>query len=213
MMTINLGENAIYEGAGVVVGDDTGRVIAKFSHEAEAEAFCRVVNQLSQPQEAVAVLIADPMFLPALNVPLMDWKVDVTNLPIGTELYTSQPNDKAEIARLTAEYKAMKHEQEMYYTSLLESRKIERDQLLARNAELNKRIAELEKDAERYCKLKSLALTAKTSKTFAISKFEENYWSAYELSPIDLDEELDKINYSNSTEKAKQLASDALAMK
>ncbi len=54
----------------------------------------------NQPQEAVAVLIADPMFLPALNVPLMDWKVDVTNLPIGTELYTSQPNDKAEIARL-----------------------------------------------------------------------------------------------------------------
>lgn len=100
MMSINLGENAIYEGAGVVVGDVTGRVIAKFSHEAEAEAFCRVVNQLSQPQEAVAVLIADPMFLPALNVPLMDWKVDVTNLPIGTELYTSQPNDKAEIARL-----------------------------------------------------------------------------------------------------------------
>jgi hypothetical protein len=64
------------------------------------DAQADLVMSLLQPQEAVAVLIADPMFLPALNVPLMDWKVDVTNLPIGTELYTSQPNDKAEIARL-----------------------------------------------------------------------------------------------------------------
>lgn len=40
-------------------------------------------------------------------------------------------NNKAEIDKLTAEYKAMKNEQEMYYASLLKSHKIERDQLLA----------------------------------------------------------------------------------
>ena len=51
---------------------------------------------------------------------------------------------------------------------------------------------QMKADAERYRKLKSLALTAQTSKTFAISKFEDTQWCAYELSPIDLDVELDQ---------------------
>ena len=42
---MQFGEDAIHEGAGVVVGSDTGRVIAKFSHEAEAEAFCEALNE------------------------------------------------------------------------------------------------------------------------------------------------------------------------
>jgi len=41
---MQFGEDAIHDGAGVVTGSDTGRVIAKFSHEAEAEAFCEALN-------------------------------------------------------------------------------------------------------------------------------------------------------------------------
>jgi len=37
-------EKVIHEGGGVVVGFETGRVVAKFSHEAEAEAYCRIAN-------------------------------------------------------------------------------------------------------------------------------------------------------------------------
>lgn len=78
------------------IGTSTGTKILMYKDCSVIEdAQAELVMSLLQPQEAVAVLIADPMFLPALNVPLMDWKVDVTNLPIGTELYTSQPNDKA----------------------------------------------------------------------------------------------------------------------
>lgn len=41
---MNFGETLIHRGAGVVCGDDTGRLIAKFSHEAEAESFCDAAN-------------------------------------------------------------------------------------------------------------------------------------------------------------------------
>ena len=41
---MQFGENGIHEGAGVVIGDETGRLIAKFSHEQEAEAFCEALN-------------------------------------------------------------------------------------------------------------------------------------------------------------------------
>jgi hypothetical protein len=41
--------------------------------------------------EPVAELILDPMFLPALNVPLVDWKINITDLVVGTKLYTSPP--------------------------------------------------------------------------------------------------------------------------
>jgi len=41
---MNFGEDIIHEGAGLVVGNDTGRVIAKFSHEAEADSFCESFN-------------------------------------------------------------------------------------------------------------------------------------------------------------------------
>ena len=41
---MNLGEKVTHEGAGIVCGEDTGRVIAKFSHESEAESFCELVN-------------------------------------------------------------------------------------------------------------------------------------------------------------------------
>jgi len=53
--------------------------------------------------EPVAEVILDKMFLPALKVPLVDFKIDLKELQVGTKLYTlPPPADKqdAEIGRL-----------------------------------------------------------------------------------------------------------------
>ena len=42
---IDLGEMVTHDETGVVIGSDTGRVIAKFSHEQEARAFCDSANE------------------------------------------------------------------------------------------------------------------------------------------------------------------------
>lgn len=42
---MDFGEKLIHTGGGVVIGDDTDRVVAKFSHEQEADSFCEMVNQ------------------------------------------------------------------------------------------------------------------------------------------------------------------------
>ncbi len=41
---MNFGEKLTHKGSGLVCGDDTDRIIAKFSHEEEAEAFCETAN-------------------------------------------------------------------------------------------------------------------------------------------------------------------------
>lgn len=41
---LNFGERMIIDSDGDVVGDDTGRVVAKFSHCNEAESFCEAAN-------------------------------------------------------------------------------------------------------------------------------------------------------------------------
>ncbi len=41
---MNFGERMIINSDGDVVGDDTGRVVAKFSHWNEAESFCEAAN-------------------------------------------------------------------------------------------------------------------------------------------------------------------------
>jgi len=48
---LELGESVTHEGAGVVVGDETGRIIAKFSHESEAEGFCELVNSAANKED------------------------------------------------------------------------------------------------------------------------------------------------------------------
>lgn len=52
---------------------------------------CRDKSPIShnEQQEAVAEIVCDPMFLPALKVPLVVWKADIVKFRIGTELYTS----------------------------------------------------------------------------------------------------------------------------
>ncbi len=41
---MNFGERMIIDADGEIVGDDTGRVVAKFSHQHEAESFCEAAN-------------------------------------------------------------------------------------------------------------------------------------------------------------------------
>ena len=41
---MNFGERMIIDSSGDVVGDDTGRLVAKFSHWNEAESFCEAAN-------------------------------------------------------------------------------------------------------------------------------------------------------------------------
>jgi len=41
---MNINENVRHDGAGVVTGCDTERVVAEFSHEAEADGFCELYN-------------------------------------------------------------------------------------------------------------------------------------------------------------------------
>lgn len=45
----------------------------------------------NEHQEVVAEIVCDPMFLPALKVPLVSWKADIVKFSIGTKLYTSPP--------------------------------------------------------------------------------------------------------------------------
>ena len=47
---MNLGELVECEGS-FVYGQDTGRLVAKFSHEAEAESFVELVNGLPQSND------------------------------------------------------------------------------------------------------------------------------------------------------------------
>lgn len=42
---MNFGEDLYHDGAGVVCGKDTERVVATFSHEQEAESFCELYNE------------------------------------------------------------------------------------------------------------------------------------------------------------------------
>ena len=44
-----------------------------------------------QQSESVARLIADPMLLPALKAPYIDWKVDPITLELDTDLFTHPP--------------------------------------------------------------------------------------------------------------------------
>ena len=44
-----------------------------------------------QQSEPVARLIADPMLLPALKAPYIDWKVDPITLELDTDLFTHPP--------------------------------------------------------------------------------------------------------------------------
>jgi len=53
---MNLGEKVTHDGAGIVTGDDTGRIVAKFSHEAEAESFCEAVNMLAPTYNGIPEL-------------------------------------------------------------------------------------------------------------------------------------------------------------
>ena len=41
---MEFGEKLTHDGAGIVVGEDTGRLVAKFSHESEAASFCEAAN-------------------------------------------------------------------------------------------------------------------------------------------------------------------------
>ncbi len=41
---MKIGENVKHDGNGVVIGCDTERVVAEFSHEAEADSFCELHN-------------------------------------------------------------------------------------------------------------------------------------------------------------------------
>ncbi len=50
------GEKLIHEGAGIITGDDTGRVVAKFSHEAEAESFCESANKKAPTDNGIPQL-------------------------------------------------------------------------------------------------------------------------------------------------------------
>ena len=44
--------------------------------------------------EPVGELILDPVFLPALKAPLVNWKINLVDLEVGTKFYTSpQPRD------------------------------------------------------------------------------------------------------------------------
>ena len=44
--------------------------------------------------EPVAEIILDPSFLPALRVPLIDWKTPIVDFEVGTKLYDKpQPHD------------------------------------------------------------------------------------------------------------------------
>lgn len=63
---MTLGEEITHEGGGVVIGNDTGRVIAKFSHESEAESFCNLVTEneklaktIKQYEEALPALVEE----------------------------------------------------------------------------------------------------------------------------------------------------------
>lgn len=62
----------------------------------------------SMQGEAVATIIADPMFLPALKCPLIDWHIEIMSLPLGTKLYTHAPDSAATIAELQAENEALR---------------------------------------------------------------------------------------------------------
>jgi len=53
---MDFGEKLIHEGAGIVCGDDTGRIIAKFSHEPEAESFCETANIKAPTDNNIAQL-------------------------------------------------------------------------------------------------------------------------------------------------------------
>ena len=45
---MNFGEDIYHDGAGVVCGKNTDRVVATFSHEQEAKAFCELYNERTQ---------------------------------------------------------------------------------------------------------------------------------------------------------------------
>jgi len=57
---MNFGEGVIHNGEGFVCGKDTGRCIAVFSHEQEAESFCNLYNEQNGKQliskEAISYL-------------------------------------------------------------------------------------------------------------------------------------------------------------
>jgi hypothetical protein len=48
----------------------------------------------SSQSEPVAELIFDPAFLPARKAPLVDWKIDLMDLDVGTKFYTNATNTK-----------------------------------------------------------------------------------------------------------------------
>jgi len=43
---MNFGENLIHKANGLVFGEDTGRLVASFSHPEEAESFCKSANMI-----------------------------------------------------------------------------------------------------------------------------------------------------------------------
>ena len=48
---MNLGEKVESDETGLVCGSETGRVIAKFSHVAEAETFVELINAMPESQD------------------------------------------------------------------------------------------------------------------------------------------------------------------
>ena len=52
-----------------------------------AIAYMQEHNKSAEQSEPVAEIILDPSFLPALRVPLIDWKTPIVDFEVGTKLY------------------------------------------------------------------------------------------------------------------------------
>lgn len=55
---------------------------------------CKAALSEIEKCEPVGELILDPVFLPALKAPLVNWKINLVDLEVGIKFYTSpQPRD------------------------------------------------------------------------------------------------------------------------
>jgi len=106
-------EEIVHEGGGVVLGHDTGRVVANFSHEYEAESFCNVANQglyAAAPQaECEPVAWTSEASLQTLESGREAIAGRKNNLRIHA-LYTIPPDAQAKIAELEATIESRKNQ-------------------------------------------------------------------------------------------------------